>query len=55
MSINLAHAQIIHMLIVLPHVNCLCTYMKPTPTALLEHTKLQLSCIDCPAYLHACE
>ena len=46
---NLACAQIV--LIVL--LSLLSTY--PTPTVLLEYTKLQLSCIDCYCCLHACE
>ena len=48
---TLAHAYPVHMLIVL--LSLLCT--SSTPTAQLEYTKLQLECIDCYCYLHACE
>ena len=48
---NLAHAQPVHVLNVL--LSLLCTW--PTPTVLLEYTKLQLCCIDYYRYnLHGC-
>ena len=51
---NLAHAQIVLVLIVL--LSLLCTlYMAYSYTILLEYTNLQLGCIDCYCYVHACE
>ena len=50
---NLAHAQPVRILIVL--LSLLCTW--PTPTVLLEYTKLQLQLAPLIAtyYLHGCE